>query len=129
MHQFLLNSKLIKFKQSDLSLNISIINSIIKTATETGKNYDGIILDEGGLPQQDDSIKYRGLSYVVWNPSQIKSADPVTYDDSGNIVPLTARFNTASKDIRSYTNNWYKEALLPSILLPKLRFFSTLVLL
>lgn len=32
--------------------------------------------------------------------SQIKSADPVTYDDNGNIIPLSERFNEQNDDIR-----------------------------
>lgn len=36
----------------------------------------------------------------VWNPEQIKSADPVTYDDNGNIIPLSQRFQPESPDIR-----------------------------
>ena len=39
--------------------------------------------------------------YTLFNPeSQAKSADPVTYDDNGNIIPLSQRFNTESDDIR-----------------------------
>lgn len=38
--------------------------------------------------------------YVVFSPEQIKSADPVTYDDNGNLIPLSERFDTGSKDIR-----------------------------
>ena len=38
--------------------------------------------------------------YVVFSPSQIKSADPVTYDDNGNVIPLSERFNLENADIR-----------------------------
>jgi len=38
--------------------------------------------------------------YVVFSPHQIKSADPVTYDDSGNIIPLSQRFDSSKEDIR-----------------------------
>jgi hypothetical protein len=34
------------------------------------------------------------------DPSQIKSADAVTRDDSGRVVPLSERFNQRSQDIR-----------------------------
>lgn len=46
--------------------------------------------------QERDGI----ISYAVADPSQIKSADPVTYDDSGNVIPLSERFNQRSNDIR-----------------------------
>ena len=41
---------------------------------ETGKNYDGLILDEGGIPMPDGTVKSRGISYVPFEASQIKSA-------------------------------------------------------
>ena len=37
---------------------------------------------------------------VAFNPSQIKSAAPVTYDDNGNVIPLSQRFNERNADIR-----------------------------
>lgn len=40
------------------------------------------------------------VEYVATDPSQIKSADPVTYDDAGNVIPLSQRFNPESPDIR-----------------------------
>ena len=37
---------------------------------------------------------------VVFEPTQVKSADPITYDDNGNVIPLSERFNTNNDDIR-----------------------------
>ena len=37
---------------------------------------------------------------MVFNPNQIKSADPATFDDNGNVIPLHDRFNLESDDIR-----------------------------
>jgi len=37
---------------------------------------------------------------VVFKPEQIKSADPFTYDDAGNLIPLSQRFQPTSPDIR-----------------------------
>ena len=48
-----------------------------------------------------------GDTYVVmavFNSSQIKSADPVTYDDAGNVIPLSRRFNPNTTDIRESTD-------------------------
>ena len=39
------------------------------------------------------------VAYVA-NPNQIKSADPVTRDEQGNVIPLSRRFQSASNDIR-----------------------------
>jgi SAM-dependent methyltransferase len=41
------------------------------------------------------------IEFFATNPSQIKSADPVTYDDSGNVIPLSQRFDSRSEDIRN----------------------------
>jgi len=49
--------------------------------------------------------------YAVFDPNQIKSADPITYDDAGNIIPLSQRFNVASPDIR-----FQPDSAFPSIL-------------
>ncbi|CAB4136251.1 hypothetical protein UFOVP296_37 [uncultured Caudovirales phage] len=37
--------------------------------------------------------------YGVFDSNQIKSAEPVTYDNQGNVIPLSQRFNQASDDI------------------------------
>lgn len=39
-------------------------------------------------------------NYVFFNSEQVKSADPVTYDDAGNVIPLSERFNDKNEDIR-----------------------------
>lgn len=41
--------------------------------------------------------------YVTTNPKNIKSADAVTYDDEGKVVPLSERFNPEKSDIRFRT--------------------------
>ncbi len=38
--------------------------------------------------------------FIAFNSSQVKLTDAITYDDSGNIIPLSERFNTANPDIR-----------------------------
>lgn len=66
---------------------------------ENGLDYDAIVLDEGGDLVNGVPVS-RGLSYVIKNSAQVKSADPVTYDDNGNVIPLSERFNEKSDDIR-----------------------------
>ena len=67
-----------------------------------------------------DAIKYKddfpaGATTIVFtenlSSNQIKSADPVTYDDAGNMIPLSQRFNPGSNDIR-----FQPDAASPSIL-------------
>lgn len=38
--------------------------------------------------------------FAVFDPERIKSADPVTYDDNGNVIPLSDRFNKEKTYIR-----------------------------
>ena len=62
--------------------------------------YDGIV-DK----QVYENIGHSGMDentihYVVFNPNNIKSADPVTYDDNGYIIPLSKRFDPTMSDIR-----------------------------
>jgi hypothetical protein len=52
------------------------------------RGYDGVIQSEDG----DEA--------VVFDSAQIKLADPVTYDDNGNVIPLSERFNPDNPDIR-----------------------------
>lgn len=57
--------------------------------------YDGLIVEgvrEGGGEYTDD--------YIVFSSNQLKSADPVVYDDKGNVIPLSERFNPDNTDIR-----------------------------
>ena len=61
--------------------------------------YDSIILDEGGDMVNGEPVS-RGLSYVIRKSNQVKLADAVTYDDSGEIIPLSQRFDAGQKDIR-----------------------------
>ena len=67
-------------------------NAMAEWAEQNG--YDSITfvdVDDGGLTTVD----------VVFNPNKdAKSADPVTYDDNGEVIPLSKRFNTESADIR-----------------------------
>ena len=50
---------------------------------------------------------------IAFDPTQIKSADPVTYDDSGNVIPLSQRFQQSSADIR-----YMPAALVPDATIP-----------
>lgn len=65
-------------------------------------DYDGVIFknleDNGG---ENDYVHHpKSDVYVVFDSAQVKSADPVTYDDNGDVIPLSERFNESNKDIR-----------------------------
>ena len=58
-------------------------------------NYDSMYfqIDGGSRGRQTDSL-------ILLDPEQVKSAETITYDDNGDIIPPSERFNNAKKDIR-----------------------------
>ncbi|MBO5211096.1 MAG: hypothetical protein J6B80_04115 [Clostridia bacterium] len=58
-------------------------------------DYDGVVL-ESDIGAMGRSTK----TYIVFDSAQLKDASPVTYDDSGKVIPLSERFNGDKKDIR-----------------------------
>jgi hypothetical protein len=76
---------------------------VLKVALKLSKRLEGEqLLSRGGeaFKQSDaDYVLTPGIA-VVKNPEQIKLADPVVRDESGNVIPLSQRFNTESPDIR-----------------------------
>lgn len=66
------------------------------TSRLEAEGFDGVALE---YPASEVGEKYASTEYVVFDPNQIKSADPVTRDESGNVIPLSQRFNPASDSI------------------------------
>ena len=64
------------------------------------KGYDSILFKS--LRDNGGETPYNGESnvYIFFRPDALKSADPVTYDDNGNVIPLSERFNPKDQDIR-----------------------------
>jgi hypothetical protein len=60
------------------------------TAAEDG--YDIVKL----IDEDKDAVDGTFISTVVLNENKIKLADPVTYDEQGNVVPLSRRFDITS---------------------------------
>lgn len=58
---------------------------------------DGVIIEGDFI---DGSLQ---TVLVFLDSNQLKKSDPVTYDSSGQVIPLSQRFNPASNDIR-YSN-------------------------
>lgn len=56
--------------------------------------YDGIV-DKGGKFHPEEHTVY-----IPFSSEQIKSAEPVVYDDQDNVIPLSERFNPEKEDIR-----------------------------
>ena len=70
---------------------------VAKYAKENG--YDSVRIKN--LRDSGD-YSYMGHSdvYIFFGGNRLKSADPVTYDDDGNVIPLSKRFDLTNKDIR-----------------------------
>jgi len=70
------------------------------------QGYDGI-KDKGG--------KGGGVGHTVYIPfssEQIKSAESVTYDDDGKVIPLSERFKPENNDIRYSDRDYSYEGLI-----------------
>lgn len=70
------------------------------------KEYEELVdfLHSKGVDSIEYTNMYEGtednISYLLLDPEQVKLADPVTYDDAGNVIPLSERFNSGTGDIR-----------------------------
>lgn len=54
------------------------------------------VLDEG----PNGNTAWYDSTIAISRPEMLKSADPITYDDKNQIIPLEDRFNSSSPDIR-----------------------------
>ena len=79
------------------SSGISDTNDIAKRAKNDG--YDSVIIRNVYDPG-DSSFDSMQDDIVIFTPSRIKSAEPFTFDDDGDLIPLSQRFNPESDDIR-----------------------------
>lgn len=74
---------------------------VSKYAKQAG--YDGVIFknlkDNGG---RSSNVSFDTVSdvYIAFNPNNVKSADAITYDNNGKVIPLSERFDGNEDDIR-----------------------------
>ncbi len=65
--------------------------------------YDSVIFknlnDKGGKNSEIPRDTIANV-YVVFNPNNVKSADAITYDNNGKVIPLSERFDDNEDDIR-----------------------------
>lgn len=91
-------SNLLDFSNSDVDLIAGMINSGISPEMI----YDVVEKVTGKFGIKEKAT-WGGEGHeinIATSPRHIKLADPITYDDAGNIIPLSQRFNQASPDIR-----------------------------
>ena len=84
--------RMAEFSKSDvLKLNADVVKAYTEHLKAEG--YDGVIFND----------ELGNNEYVAFYPNQFKLADFVeieTYDNNGNIIPLSQRFNFGTNDIR-----------------------------
>jgi len=64
-----------------------------------GRGHDAVIVTKEGARSNEEAFT-NAEEVLVFSPSQIKSADPITYDDNGNPIPMELRFDESKDDIR-----------------------------
>lgn len=111
---------------NDYDIVLEIMTGMgIRDYDEASKFYD-ILTDETGIDgfetkwgdESEMADPNTPTIALAFRSNQIKDASPVTYDDDGNVIPLSERFNTESDDIRySYTTD--QEDLIKNGNLPK----------
>ena len=74
---------------------------VSKYAKQAG--YDGVIfknLKDNGGRNSNVSLDTASDVYIAFNPNNVKSADAITYDNDGEVIPLSERFDGNEDDIR-----------------------------
>lgn len=74
---------------------------VSKYAKQAG--YDGVIfkdLKDNGGRNSNVSLDTVSDVYIAFNPNNVKSADAITYDNNGEVIPLSERFDGNEDDIR-----------------------------
>ena len=66
---------------------------VTQTLRDAGFDSIHVLRDEGSFGRVASTV-------AVFDSEQIKAADTVTYDDSGNVIPLSQRFDASTPDIR-----------------------------
>lgn len=65
--------------------------------------YDGVVfknLKDNGGRNSNVSLDTVSDVYIAFNPNNVKSADAITYDNDGKVIPLSERFDGNEDDIR-----------------------------
>lgn len=84
-------SDLMEFSESDVDLLAGLING----GADPQLLYDVVykVTKKTGIVESDAWGRAGHVVHVATSPNHVKLADPVTYDESGNVIPLSQRFN------------------------------------
>lgn len=84
----------------DATTGTSTDRIVSDTMYDYDSSYDGVIFyDIVDIAVGNDVLSNVFVAFNM-NGTQIKSADPVTYDDAGEVIPLSKRFDMNNMDIR-----------------------------
>ena len=67
------------------------------------EGYDVVVIDnvyDNYSAASGNTENGLGTDVIYKDSNQVKSSEPVTYDDNGNVIPLSQRFNAENEDIR-----------------------------
>jgi hypothetical protein len=81
-----------------LSVGMIGADQVNRVITELKKQGFDSAHTDGDFSMDDPFSEYD--SWTIFDPSQIKSANPITRDASGRVIPLSERFNPDTSDIR-----------------------------
>ena len=84
----ILTTRRLDRRNSVVAPYVSFARTFTSSLIENG--YDSVVVQHG---KNDYEV-------AVFDNKMIKAADPVTYDDNGNVIPLSERFNAKEEDIR-----------------------------
>lgn len=92
-------AKLLDMSPSALTVRKSGISKVVAPVLSQSAQFSSHLAERG----YDAVVVQHGKNdyeVSVFDNKQIKSADPVTYDDNGNVIPLSKRFDATNSDIR-----------------------------
>jgi len=99
-------SKIMEYNDNDADIIYELMEGMgIRDYESAMDFYHNILTPTTGIDgfwQKWDNRETGGKSnvFVAFDSSQIKKSDAVTYDDDGNVIPLSERFNEEKGDIR-----------------------------
>lgn len=93
-----------EYGNRQIAAYLNIVNLALDPVLDRTFNDSGTLLREKLAAQGYDGVARtengKIYEYMVFDSNQVKSADAVTYDADGNVIPLSQRFNAKESDIR-----------------------------
>lgn len=106
-------NEILRMNSSDMEIVQEVMNGLsIRTYGEAFAFYRESLTPVTGIDgfatkwHNRDTGGESGI-YLAFGSSQLKSADPVTYDDNGDVIPLSERFNREREDIRYSERDYF----------------------